>query len=115
MGENNDLIRRSDALYAARMETICISEKANTRGDVVQETRTRIASLIEMIPAVEEDPATEEIGISWEPVKEALDGIIQRTITLVGINPTRTDETWLWANTMAGALLEVIKKLEEKQ
>lgn len=113
--DNNDLIRRSDALYAARMEMIYIPEKANTREDVVQETRTRIASLIETIPAVEVDPEMEEIGISWEPVKEALDGIIQRTTTLVGLNPTRTDETWLWANTMAGALLEVIRKMEEKK
>lgn len=63
----------------------------------------------------EEELEPEEIRISWEPVKESLDGILQRTVELVGLNPTRTDETWLWANTMAGALLEVIRKLEEEK
>lgn len=115
MRENNDLIRRSDALYAARVEMIYISEKANIKEDVVKETRARIASLIETIPAVEEEAATEAIRIDWEPVKGALDGIIQRTISLVDLNPTRTDETWLWINTMAGALLEVIRKLEGEE
>lgn len=115
MGENNDLIRRSDALYAARMETIYIPEKANTREDVVKEIRARIASSIETIPAVEEEAATEEIRIDWEPVKASLENILQRTVELVGLNPTRTDETWLWTNTMAGVLLEVIRKLEEEK
>lgn len=63
----------------------------------------------------EEELKPEEIRISWEPVKKSLEGILQRTVELVGLNPTRTDETWLWANTMAGALLEVIRKLEEKK
>ena len=76
----------------------------------------RSAEFIEEIPAIEkEELEPEEIRISWEPVKESLDGILQRTVELVGLNPTRTDETWLWANTMAGALLEVIRKLEEEK
>ena len=114
--DNNDLIRREDALNAARLGTSKIKEKTYTLKDIVQETGDCIADFIEEIPAIEkEEPEPEKIRIDWEPVKASLENILQRTAELVGLNPTRTDETWLWANTMAGVLLEVIRKLEEEK
>ena len=114
--DNNDLIRREDALNAARLGTSTIKEIIHSNKSIVQKTGDCIADFIKEIPAIEkEEPEPEEIRIDWEPVKAALENILQRTVELVGLNPTRTDETWLWTNTMAGVLLEVIRKLEEEK
>lgn len=119
--DNNDLIRRGDALCCAIEGTIGANRDEEglimaAGGELITTTREWIAKHIEEIPAIEkEEPKPEKILYDWEPVKASLENILQRTTVLVGLNPTRTDESWLWANTMAGALLEVIRRLEAKE
>ena len=119
--DNNDLIRRGDALCCAMEGTIGANRDEEglimaAGGELITTTREWIAKHIEEIPPVEkEEPEPEKIQISWEPVKASLENILQRTVELVGLNPTRTDETWLWTNTMAGVLLEIIRKLEGEE